>query len=115
MRNYIISSIANVIRRCAAAAVGMSRMDDFSTSYLWHVQLCAVGQQPAGDVHQERYGRLLTSVVNTNEGNGIGNLLPQSLVKLLKPVNERLFVGTTGSNGQLCPTTLGSSGSHRVS
>ena len=112
MRNYIISSIANVIRRCSAAAVDMSRMDYGSTSYLWHTQLCAVVQQPAGDAQQRRHGRLLTSVVNTNEGNGtqvaIGNLLPKSLVKVLKKANERLFVETTGSNGQ-------HSGSPRVS
>ena len=108
MRNYIISSIANVIRRCSAAAVNMSRMDYGSTSYLWHTQLCAVVQQPAGDAQQRRHVRLLTSVVNTNEGNGISNLLPKSLVKVLKKANERLFVETTGSNGQ-------HSGSPRVS
>lgn len=116
MRNYITSSIANVIRRYRAAAVDMSRMDIGSPSNLWHAQLCTVVQQPAGDAHQRRHSGLLTSVVNPDgaNGTGIGNLLSGSLAQFLKPVNERLFVETTGSNRQQCPTT-GSSGSPRVS
>ncbi len=113
MRQYINSSIANVIRRYRAAAVDMSRMDIGSPSILWHVQLCTA-VQPAGGVHQRRHSSLLTSVVNAY-GPGICNLLSQSLGKFLKPANERLFVETTGSNCQLCPTRLGSSGSSRVS
>ena len=112
MRNYITSSLANVIRRYRAAAVDMSRMDIGSPSILWHVQLCTA-VQPAGDSYQRRHSGLLTSVVKAN-GSGISNLLSQSFGKLLKPVNERLFVETTGSNCQQCSTRLGSSGS-RVS
>ena len=115
MRNYITSSIANVIRRYRAAAVDMSRMDIGSTSDLWHAQLCTVVQQPAGDAHQRRHSGLLTTVGNTDGANGFGivNLLSGSVAQLLKPVNER-FAETTGSNCQQCPTT-GSSGSPRVS
>jgi len=116
MRNYITSSIANVIRRYRAAAVDMSRMDIGSASDLWHAQLCTVVQQPAGDAHQRRHSGLLTTVGNANGANGLGivNLLSGSVAQLLKPVNERLFVETTGgSNCQQCPST-GSSGT-RVS
>jgi hypothetical protein len=111
MRNYNTSSIANVIRRYRAAAVDMLRMDIGSPSDLWHAQLCTA-VQPAGDSYQRRHSGLLTNVVNAN-GTGISNLLPEAFGKLLKPVNERLFVETTGSNCQQCPTT-GSSGT-RVS
>jgi hypothetical protein len=119
MRNYIISSIANVIRRYRAAAVDMYRMDIDSPSFQWHVQLCAV-VQPAGDAHQRRHGGLLTTVVNANGSSSnlqslqIGNSLSLSMARFLKQANERLFVETTGSSCQLCPTQ-GSSGSHRVS
>jgi len=114
MRNYITSSIANVIRRYRAAAVDMSRMVNDPADQ-WHVQLCTVVQQPAGDSHQRRHGRLLTS---GNANSGIANTLPGLLANLLKPVViERPFAETTGSNGsncQLCPST-GSSDSFRVS
>ena len=113
MRNYIISSIANVIRRYRAAAVDMYRMDIDSPSFQWHVQLCAV-VQPAGDAHQRRHSGLLTNVGNAG-GSGINQILGL-IANLLKPANERLFLETTGSNCQLCPTmTSGSSGSSRVS
>ncbi len=111
MRNYNTSSIANVIRRYRAAAMGTLRMDIGSPSDLWHVQLCTA-VQPAGDSYQRSHRGLLTNVVNAN-GSGISNLLSQSFGRLLKPVNERLFVETTGSNCQQCPST-GSSGT-RVS
>ena len=106
MRNYIISSIANVIRRYRAAAVDMLQMVNDPTSTQWHVQLCAV--QPAGDSYQRSHGGLLTTG-GTNDG--IGNSLSQALAKLLKPANERLFVETTGRSCQQCPSTSGSSGS----
>ena len=103
MRNYITSSIANVIRRYRAAAMDMSRMDIGSTSNLWHAQLCTA-VQPAGDSYQRSHGRLLTSVVQAS-GSGIGNLLSQAVGRFLKPVNERNFVETTGSNCQQRPST----------
>lgn len=108
MRNYIISSIANVIRY-RAAAVDMLRMVIDPAATQWHVQLCAV--QPTGDSYQRSHVGLLTSG-GTNDG--IGNSLSLALAKLLKPANERLFVETTGNSCQQCPTTSGSSGS-RVS
>ena len=118
MRNYIISSIANVIGRYRAEAVDMLRMVT-DPAPQWHVQLCTV-VQPAGDAHQRRHGGLLTSVVNANGSSGnlhssqIANSLSLSMARFLKQANERLFVETTGSSCQLCPTQ-GSSGSHRVS
>lgn len=111
MRNYIISSIANVIRRYRATAVDMSRMVNDPAVYQWHVQLCTVVPQPAGDSLQRGHGRLLTTTGNAN--SGIANLL-FGMTELLKPANERLFVESTGSKCQ-CPLTLGSSGSSRVS
>jgi len=114
MRNYIISSIANVIRRYRATAVDMLCMVIDPVATQWHVQLSAAqAVQPAGVPSYQRSHRgLLTSGVNAN-GNGIGNLL--SLAKaVLKPANERLFVETTGNGCQQCPSTRGSSGS-RVS
>ncbi|QEG20722.1 hypothetical protein MFFC18_05730 [Mariniblastus fucicola] len=119
MRQYINSSIANVIRRYRVTAVDMLRIVSDSASSQWHIQLCAA-VQPAGDSHQRRHGGLLTSVVNangnaTNGGNGIGKSLSQSMAKLLKPAIERLFVETTGSSCQQCPSMTGSSGSTRVS
>ena len=112
MRNYITSSIANVIRRYRAEAVDMSRMDIGSPSILWHAQLCTA-VEPAGDSYQRRHSGLLTSVVNAN-GSGIGSFLSGSLAQLFKqPVNQRNFEETTGSNCQQRPST-GISGS-RVS
>lgn len=111
MRNYIISSFANVIRRYRAAAVDMLRMVIDPAATQWHVQLCAV--QPAGDSYQRCHGGLLTSGINAN-GPGIGNLLSLTVASLLKPANERLFVETTGSSCQQCSSTMGNSGS-RVS
>lgn len=114
MRNYIISSIANVIRY-RAAAVDMLRMVIDPAATQWHVQLCAV--QPAGNSNQRSYRGLLTSGTNAHGGNGIANLLSEPLARFLKPANERLFVETTGRSCQQCPSTnvgRGNSGS-RVS
>lgn len=112
MRNYIISSIANVICRYRAAAVDMLRMVIDPVATQWHVQLSAV--QPAGvPSHQRSHLGLLTSGVNAN-GSGIGNSLSLAMARLLKPANERLFVETTGNSCQQCSSTMGSSGS-RVS
>lgn len=113
MRNYITSSIANVIRRYRAAVVDMVRMVN-DPAPQWHVQLCSAVQQPAGDALQRRHVGLLTEVGNAN-ANGIVNLLSADLAKHLKRANEWLFVETTGGSCQPCPSTSGSSGSSRVS
>jgi len=114
MRNYIIRSIANVIRRYRATAVDMLRMVIDPAATQWHVQLSAV--QPAGTSYQRSHSGLLTSGGNTN-GSGIANLLSGPLARFLKPANERLFVETTGRSCQQVPSTnvgRGNSGS-RVS
>jgi len=125
MRNYIISSIANVIRRYRAAAVDMLCMVIDPAATQWHVQLCAV--QPAGVSYQRSHRGLLTSGGTNAIGSGnafgsghasdfeISNLLSLNLASLLKPASERLFVETTGSKCQLRPSTRGNSGSSRVS
>ena len=116
MRNYIISSIANVVRRYRAAAVDMLRIDLGSPAFQWHAQLFAV-VQPAGNVHQKRYRRLLTNVVKVNDSSiDLNRSLKGFMTSLSERVNERLFEGMTGGNCQLClTTTSGSSGSSRVS
>ena len=119
MRNYIISSIANVIRY-RAEAVDMLRMVIDPAATQWHAQLCTVqpaGNSQPGNSGQRSYRGLLTSGTNGHGGTGIANLLSESLAGFLKPANERLFVETTGRNCQQRPSInigRGNSGS-RVS
>jgi len=100
MRNYITSSIANVICRCNSAVVDMLRMVSDPASYQWHVQHCTKVQKPSG----------LRPTGGVNALSSGTSSIRAAFERL-----ERLFVETTGGNELLCPCTTGSSGSPRVS
>lgn len=100
MRISINSSIANVIRRYRAAAVGMVRMDLGSLSIQWHKPISAF-VEPTGNAHEGRYVRLLTSVV--------------SGMSRFKSTNLPLINCQPGRNGQQCLATLSTSSIGTVS